>query len=314
LFHAIGGKGLDGVLPLWKPKGMTSHDCIYKIRRLTGIKKVGHTGTLDPEVEGVLPICFGQATKISSIIMESKKVYEAKVTIGYATETEDYTGKIIEEKKVDPSLKLEHIRHHLSAFIGEIEQIPPMYSAVKVNGKRLYEYARQGHNIERPARRVTIYSIDLISNDLQWEENTVSFWIRVACSKGTYIRTLCVDIGRKLGYPAHMGDLVRMESGSFTKDDAITFQQLEEAIQENSLEKIIKPIDEALEKYDTLIVEKEDILKIQHGQVLPYPKGKIHTDPFRIKTKDGKVLALYQQHPAKPELMKPFKMFVQTGN
>ncbi|WP_102028261.1 tRNA pseudouridine(55) synthase TruB [Salirhabdus sp. Marseille-P4669] len=301
---------MDGILPLWKPKGMTSHDCVYAIRRLLKMKKVGHTGTLDPAVEGVLPICLGQATKISSIIMESQKVYEAEVTLGVSTETEDQEGAVVEVKKLTEPLTMAEVERALQGFIGEMEQIPPMYSAVKVKGKKLYEYARSGEEVERPVRKVHIHSITLLSEVKTLEEGTATFRIRVACSKGTYIRTLCVDIGKELGFPAHMSQLVRIESGTFQQEDAVTFEEIQEAVEKGTVERMVKNLDQALTKYDQIVVSKEDELRIRNGQVLPLPKEECKTNPFRMKTSDGKLLALYQIHPTKPHVMKPFKMFV----
>jgi tRNA pseudouridine55 synthase len=274
-----------------------------------GTKKVGHTGTLDPDVEGVLPICIGQATKISSIIMESKKVYEAEVCLGISTETEDAEGVIIEQKKVSQELSLQEVEQVIQNFIGEIEQIPPMYSAVKVKGRKLYEYAREGIEVERPARKVTIHQLELLSNELIKDNDTVKFRLRVTCSKGTYIRTLCVDIGKALDYPAHMSHLIRTESGSFSREESITIEQLENAVQDQTVLNFIKPIDDALAKYDSLTVTYQEKEKILNGQVLPFTDKMVKTDPFRIKTENGELLALYQKHPTKPLLMKPFKMF-----
>ncbi|MBB6452878.1 tRNA pseudouridine55 synthase [Salirhabdus euzebyi] len=299
---------MDGILPLWKPKGMTSHDCVYFVRRLTNTKKVGHTGTLDPEVEGVLPICIGQATKISSIIMDSKKVYEAEVCLGFSTETEDREGAIVEKKLVDSTLTLDNVKKILPNFIGEIEQVPPMYSAVKVKGKKLYEYAREGKQVERPSRFVTIHAIDLLSDELKrHDDGTVTFSIRISCSKGTYIRTLCVDIGKALDYPAHMSHLIRTESGSFTQEQAVSVEELK-----NSSEQVhdyLKNLDYALSKYDVWTVNEQDEERIRHGSVLPIPEEELHTNPFRVKTNTGVLLALYQLHPSKTDVIKPFKMF-----
>ncbi len=300
---------MDGILPIWKPKGITSHDCVFRVRKMLKMKKVGHTGTLDPEVEGVLPICLGKATKISSILMESKKVYEAEVTIGIATETEDQTGEIVEKKRVDRKLDKKEVENILSTFIGEIEQIPPMYSAIKVKGKKLYEYARKGIEMERPARKVFIHHIQLLS-DVHQTEDVATFQVKVACSKGTYIRTLCVDIGKKLGYPAHMSHLIRTESGGFKKEEAITFEALQKAIEIGEVNRYVKTMDSALQQFDELIVSNDDHKRILNGQVLPLPSKTLTTNPFRIKTEDGELLALYQQHPDKPNVMKPFKMLV----
>ncbi len=216
----------NGILILHKPRGMTSHDCVMKIRRLFQTKKVGHTGTLDPDVNGVLPICIGKATKVVEYMSGYSKEYSGEVTIGYSTTTEDKSGEQVEVKKVTDRWSKDELLQVLDSFKGTITQIPPMYSAVKINGKKLYEYARAGQTVERPERRVTIHSLQLLS-DISYKEDTASFAFNVHCSKGTYVRTLAVDIGQKLGYPAHMSDLVRTASGPYSLQDSITFEELE---------------------------------------------------------------------------------------
>lgn len=300
---------MDGVLPLWKPTGMTSHDCVNRLRSILKTKKIGHTGTLDPGAEGVLPLCIGQATKISSLIMSDKKVYEAEVSLGQSTETEDHEGSVIKEKSVPLSLTDDDVDQVLTAFTGEITQIPPMYSAVKVKGKKLYEYAREGKTVERPERKVTIYSIERLTSLKRDGDTAVRFSIRVECSKGTYIRTLCVDIGKKLGLPAHMSRLVRTETGSFTRENALTFEDIEHAKEKGNLDSIMVPIDRALQSLDVMMVSAAQTKAILNGQVLPLKDFQPKTDPFRVKTESGQLLALYQKHPTKPNQIKPFRVF-----
>ena len=205
---------MEGIIPLYKPKGMTSHDCVFKLRKILKMKRIGHTGTFDPDVTGVLPICIGKATKVAEYITDAGKMYEGEVTLGFSTTTEDASGEVVETKKVDRVISKSEIIEVLHTFTGTIRQTPPMFSAVKVNGKRLYEYARQGIEIERPTRLVTIYSIELLDDSLINGETT-SFRFRVACSKGTYIRTLAVMIGEALGFPAHMSELSQNKVGQF---------------------------------------------------------------------------------------------------
>ncbi|SET40351.1 tRNA pseudouridine55 synthase [Salinibacillus kushneri] len=302
---------MDGILPLWKEAGMTSYDCVFQVRKLLKTKKAGHTGTLDPQVDGVLPICIGQGTKISSIIMDSPKVYEAEVCLGMATETEDKEGRIIDQKEVSHNFTIDDIKKVLFHFEGEIQQIPPMYSAVKVKGKKLYEYARQGIEVERPKRQVNIYNLELLSHSISWSQNdsTASFRVRIECSKGTYIRTLCVDIGKALGYPAYMSKLTRTESGSFTCKQSISLEKLKKTVNENTMKENVYSIDFALQKFDTLYVSDHEKSRFMHGQVLPLPNDLPQTNPFRIKTMKEELIALYQIHPNKDSLMKPFKMF-----
>ncbi len=296
---------MNGILPLWKPKGLTSHDCVMKIRRLFHTKKVGHTGTLDPQVEGVLPICIGQATKIVPYLMETKKTYIAEVMLGTSTETEDREGRVIEQKEITSPPSNQSIENTLQSFVGDIIQIPPMYSAVKVKGKRLYEYARANETVERPSRQITIHEIKRIPSS---KETNHSFRIQVICSKGTYIRTLCVDIGKHLGYPAHMSDLVRIQTGSFTKDEAVTFKTIERASLMDKQNQLLLPIVKGLLHLNCLNVDETMKKAIQFGQKLPRPEQIVDTDPF-IVLFHNQLLAIYQVHPEKPNLIKPVRVF-----
>ncbi|TLS37373.1 tRNA pseudouridine(55) synthase TruB [Pseudalkalibacillus caeni] len=295
----------NGILPLFKPAGMTSHDCVYKIRKLLKTKKVGHTGTLDPDVTGVLPICIGKATKVAQYMSDYPKTYIAEVTLGTATYTEDASGETVERKTVHTAPSITEIKEVLSEFKGKITQIPPMYSAVKVNGKRLYEYAFEGKVIDRPERQVTIHEIELIDG-VEHNGETASFSIYVKCSKGTYVRTLAVDIGRKLGYPAHMSYLRRTASGPFEEEDCLTFEEITKKIEIG--DSFLYPIEKALGHFEPYMVDKDIIPKIKNGAVLPFPEGVLN-DRFTIKDEAGKVIAIYQRHPNKPELMKPVKVF-----
>ncbi|WP_210238478.1 tRNA pseudouridine(55) synthase TruB [Aquibacillus sediminis] len=299
---------MDGILPLWKPKGLTSHDCVIKIRKLFKTKKVGHTGTLDPEVEGVLPICIGQATKIVPYLTETTKTYIAEISIGKATETEDAQGNVIEQQEIGEQLAKSDIEQVLQNFVGNIDQTPPMYSAVKVNGKKLYEYAREGKTIERPQRTVVIHHLTLLSDVERKSETDYRFMFEVNCSKGTYIRTLCVDIGKALGFPAHMSNLVRTQTGSFHKANTYTFAQVEQATELDKHNQLLSPISQGLEHLDTWQVDANLKEKVLHGQKLHVPKQPLKTDPFKVEY-NGHLLAIYQNHPNKSELIKPVKVF-----
>ncbi|WP_407272192.1 tRNA pseudouridine(55) synthase TruB [Radiobacillus sp. PE A8.2] len=296
---------MDGILPLWKPKGLTSHDCVFKIRKIFQTKKVGHTGTLDPEVEGVLPICIGQATKIVPFLTETRKTYSAEITLGTATETEDRYGKIIEEANVLDEFSSVDIKQVLSSFHGEIKQIPPMYSAVKINGKKLYEYAREGKVIERPQRTVAIHHIQLCEGSINKSSNRLSFKFDVECSKGTYIRTLCVDIGKELGYPAHMSGLVRTKTGCFDKDNTYTFEEINQA---TDLASLLEPIVKGVEDLSVYYVDEHIKKKVLNGQKLNLPDLLPATDPFRVQYHD-ELLAIYKSHPDDKQLMKPVRVF-----
>lgn len=295
---------MNGILPLWKPKGFTSHDCVMKVRKLYKTKKVGHTGTLDPEVEGVLPICIGQATKIVQFLTDTKKVYQAELKLGTATETEDAYGKVIADITVENFPSKQEIENVLQSFKGEIVQIPPMYSAVKINGKKLYEYARANQEIERPKRNVTIHDISYISS--MQSENKIKF--QVTCSKGTYIRTLCVDIGKVFGYPAHMSQLVRVETGSIHQRDTVDFEMIESAC-ENGLEhELLLPVTRGITHLDTLEVNEEIKWKVLNGQKLFRPEKLLHTNPFKV-VHNGELLAIYQLHPENENEIKPIRVF-----
>ncbi|MGD2196036.1 tRNA pseudouridine(55) synthase TruB [Lysinibacillus fusiformis] len=299
---------MNGILPLWKERGMTSHDCVFKLRKILRTKKVGHTGTLDPGVEGVLPICIGQATRIAEYLTDAGKTYEAIISIGRTTTTEDAEGETVAE---DPSVKKvsrEQLQEVLASLTGVIEQTPPMFSAVKVNGKRLYEYARKGETVERPTRQVTIYALELLDDHESYEGQEITFPVRIDCSKGTYIRTLAVQIGEALGYPAHMKELVRTASGTFTRDNCFTLAQVAELMNAEQVTTCILPVEYALTDYPYIEITSANEKEIFNGQVLPADTLlKIHDKiVFGI---NGKAVAVYQAHPTKAGLMKPHKMF-----
>lgn len=300
---------MEGILPLWKPKGLTSHDCVFRLRKILHMKRVGHTGTLDPDVTGVLPICLGRATKVAEYITDAGKEYVGEVTIGYSTTTEDRSGEKVEEKKVAEIITRDRIEAILRELTGEITQTPPMYSAVKVNGKRLYEYARQGIEIDRPSRQVNIYSLDLIDEWQVLQGDTVSFRFRVSCSKGTYIRTLAVMIGEKLGYPAHMSDLCRTRSAAFTKQECVTFEELEKYVENGKLENYIYPLEDALLHLPKYEINDTLAMKVRNGTVLETPAYLLdEQEPIVIQTTTGEALAIYVQHPTKQGLIKPSKI------
>ncbi|MDB6352234.1 tRNA pseudouridine(55) synthase TruB [Trichococcus sp. K1Tr] len=302
---------MDGILPLWKERGMTSHDCVFKLRKILKTKKVGHTGTLDPEVDGVLPICIGKATKVVEFLTDTDKAYEGEITIGVATTTEDSQGETIAKAPVAQDLSLAEIDAAMEAMVGESIQVPPMYSAVKVNGKRLYEYARKGLTVERPQRSIHVMSFERISEPVYHaEEQTMSWSFRVTCGKGTYVRTLAVDLGASLGYPAYMSSLTRTMSGSFTKDDCLTLQQVAEAMANNEIDAHLKPIDSVFETYHQIALDDELWDKVKNGAVLP-KEGPFETMEAPVLfTHQGKIVAMYEPHPTKSGFIKPRKMFL----
>ena len=302
---------MNGILPLWKEKGMTSHDCVFKLRKILRTKKVGHTGTLDPAVEGVLPICIGRATKVASYITDAGKEYIATVSIGRSTETEDAEGETVHLDTSSKEFSKEQILDALKRLTGEITQIPPMYSAVKVNGKRLYEYARKGIEVERPVRTVTIHDIELLDEKDVFLGEEVTFSIKVRCGKGTYIRTLAVQIGEYLGYPAHMQSLIRTASGNFDKSHCKTLAEVAEIMEQQQMQTILRPIEEVLTEFPQLEVQEPFVESIRNGQVLPaVPLLAEH--PSIMIMFEGRALAIYQNHPTKPGLMKPEKMLLAS--
>ncbi|MFD2116782.1 tRNA pseudouridine(55) synthase TruB [Paenibacillus yanchengensis] len=254
---------MEGILAVWKPAGWTSHDVVAKVRRLLGVKRIGHTGTLDPIVTGVLPLCIGRATRVVEYMQERPKAYTATLRLGIATDTEDITGNIIEQVD-DFQVNIDDITAVLETFVGEVEQTPPMYSAVKVNGKRLYELAREGKTVERKTRQVTIYNIKLLEEHLADREATFTF--EVECSKGTYIRTLCVDIGKKLGIPATMTQLVRTQSAGITANDCLTLEQIEQFMQSDELQNHLIATDEAIDHLDQICIADDQTSRILQGQ------------------------------------------------
>lgn len=300
---------MDGILPLWKEKGMTSFDCVFKVRRLLQTKKVGHSGTLDPEVDGVLPICVGKATKVVEYLLESNKVYQGEICLGIATETEDAHGEIVNQEEIITPFTIEEIDAMMETFKGEIIQIPPMYSAVKVNGKRLYEYARKGETVERPERRVKIYEFKRTSTPVYDEASKTQKWqFEVGCSKGTYVRTLAVDLGEKLGVPAHMSQLTRIKSGPFFSEQCVTLSQLEDFVEQNQAESVLRPLEEVFETYPRVDVPEEFITKVKNGAILTTAELPQVIEPSTFYIED-ELIALYGPHPEKKGLLKPIKMF-----
>lgn len=238
---------MNGVINIYKNTGMTSFDVVAMVRRVAKMKKVGHTGTLDPAASGVLPVCLGKATKIIDYIMENKKVYRVNLKLGMVTDTYDLEGEVLREEEASHITK-DEILNCINSFVGTIDQVPPMYSALKQNGVRLYELARQGIEVHREARKITIYSIENIKI-----ESNDNIQMDVCCSKGTYIRSLCYDIGEKLNVGATMTALERIQNGPFTKEEAINIEDLTEEL----LEKHIISIEKALDSFEKITVNEK---------------------------------------------------------
>ncbi|PTI87781.1 tRNA pseudouridine(55) synthase TruB [Staphylococcus simulans] len=302
---------MEGILPVFKERGLTSHDVVFKLRKILHTKKVGHTGTLDPEVNGVLPICVGGATKVSDYIMEMGKAYQATVTVGVSTTTEDQTGEVLETKVVSKDLTADKIDEAILSFVGEIEQIPPMYSSVKVNGRKLYEYARNNETVERPKRKVRIYEIER-NSEIRYKDDTCSFDIFIRCGKGTYIRTLATDIGRTLGFPAHMSQLTRVESGGFSIDESLTLDQIDELYKQEALQEKLFPIEYGLKGLPHIQIDDPNIKKrILNGQKFYKNEFSEAIDEVTVMEdkETEKALALYIPHAEKPNEIKPKKVF-----
>ena len=226
---------MNGIINLKKETGMTSHDAVFKLRKILGTKKIGHGGTLDPDVVGVLPIAVGKATRMVEFMQDEGKVYDGEITLGYSTTTEDSSGEVVAETPVSSPLDEKLVDEAIASLTGPITQIPPMYSAVKVNGRKLYEYARAGQEVERPERQVTIYSFERTSA-ISYDEELARFTFRVKCSKGTYIRTLSVDLGEKLGYAAHMSHLTRTSAAGLQLEDSLTLEEIAQKVEAGELD------------------------------------------------------------------------------
>lgn len=299
------GSTVSGILNIDKPVGKTSHDVVDTVRRISGAKRVGHAGTLDPMASGVLLVCIGQATRVVEYLMEARKVYSAEIVLGIATDTYDAQGRITHSSPETP-VTLDQIKGALAAFMGRIEQVPPMYSAIKRQGTPLYTLARQGMTVKREPRQVEIYDIKLIN----WSSPMLQ--IEVECSKGTYIRSLAHDLGEKLGCGAHLRSLVRLASGRFTLDEAVSLSALEEAFGQGYWPELIYPLDEALLDYEAMIVNEEKAKRIRWGQQIE-GEGKISTHLCRAYSVEGELIALLQ-YDQRTGLWQPKKVFNLCGS
>ncbi|MBM7564659.1 tRNA pseudouridine55 synthase [Paenibacillus sacheonensis] len=288
---------------------------VAKVRGILKVKRIGHTGTLDPQVTGVLPLCIGRATRVVEYVQERPKSYEAVMQFGLATDTEDLTGTITEEL---PSVLLDEaqIREVLASFIGEIDQVPPMFSAVRVDGKRLYELAREGQVIERQARKVTIYGLELLEVQLNQPHPVIRF--SVVCSKGTYIRTLCVDIGQALHVPAVMVKLTRTMSGGFTQEDCLTLEQIAELKASGAIADKLTAASEALDHFPRITISAADVQRAFQGKRVSLA-NIVAQDPFanhsllRVYGEDGMFAGVFQPDEDSGTL-KAVKVFTPTAD
>ncbi len=301
---------IDGIINVYKESGYTSFDVVAKLRGILKQKKIGHTGTLDPMAEGVLMVCLGKGTKLVDMITSGTKEYEASMRLGITTDTEDITGQILDSKEVSADFSKEAILDAINSFIGKYNQIPPMYSAIKKDGKKLYEYARNGIEIEREPRPVEIFSID----NIEVEIPNISF--KVHCSKGTYIRSLCRDIGEKLGCGGTLTALTRSEVHGFYLKDALKLSDIERLRDDEKLMDYVLPVDTLLDKYPCFKIKEQfskllingNKLSISHLEKNDDGKIKKDSDIIRVYLKD-EFVALYEYIESE-KIYKPYKMFL----
>lgn len=308
--------GMNGIINVYKEKGFTSFDVCAKLRGILKQKKIGHTGTLDPDAEGVLPICVGNATKLCDLLTDKDKVYEAVMLLGITTDTQDITGKVITESSLFAGE--EEVRTAIHKFIGTYDQMPPMYSAIKVNGKRLYELARQGIEVERKTRPVTIHEIEILSmkHDEENEHAVKEVHMRVHCSKGTYIRTLCEDIGNTLNCGACMKALLRTRVSIFDLSSSKRLNEIEEYVKQGKTEELLISVDSLFPSYPKAYTGEESDKLLYNGNKLDSKQLMIEhveiTDqPERIRVYDSKHVfaGIYQMEGATGSY-RPYKMFL----
>lgn len=312
---------MDGIINVYKERGFTSHDVVAKLRGILKQKKIGHTGTLDPEAEGVLPVCLGKATKVCELLTDKDKTYEAVMKLGIVTDTQDMTGVVLEEKKpfagneeLTDNEKIRTIKEACLSFLGEYSQIPPMYSALKVNGKKLYELAREGKEVERKPRTVIIH--ELVIEKIDLEANEVK--LIVSCSKGTYIRTLCNDIGEKLGCGACMKALKRTKVERFLLENSFTLAQIEEMVKAGEIEEKLLPVDMVFANTPLVIIKESGSKLIYNGNHF-YQKhidenksDKLNSDymgNLRVYDFQNRFIGLYE-YDKENKRYKPVKLFL----
>ena len=294
----------EGILPIYKERGITSHDVVFRARRILQMKKIGHSGTLDPEVDGVLLLLLGGATKVSDYAMDLGKSYRAEVCLGIKTTTEDLTGEVVEECKVT-DISLDKIKEILKSMIGEIEQKPPIYSAIKVNGRKLYEYARRGQfDVEIPTRKVNIYNISFIENSEYYKDDKFYFSIDINCGKGTYVRTIATSIGEKLNLPSTMSKLTRTRSGEITLDNCLTLSEVEQHLKDETLEEKLLRKEYALEEYKFVEIPKFRAKQVMNG--LRFRKNQFPDYDFTdgiVFTYENEAIAIYYLKDKDDELL-----------
>ena len=292
---------MDGIIAVRKEKGYTSHDVVAKLRGILHMKKIGHTGTLDPDAEGVLPVVLGKATKLAEFLTDKDKTYEAVLHLGLETDTQDMTGTVLKELPV--SVTEEQVRAAVSSFLGEQQQIPPMYSALKVNGRKLYEIAREGKTVERKPRTVFFHSIEIQDMELPLVK------ISVTCSRGTYIRTLCHDLGARLGCGGCMESLERIRVGDFYVEDSLTLSEVENLARENCMEEVLLPVEEVFSEYDRICCPPSLDKRLYNGNPFSFQELEGPAEGiFRLCDSHGTFIGIYQKD-EKRRAYFPAKMF-----
>lgn len=297
----------NGIIVIHKEAGFTSHDVVAKMRGICGQKKIGHTGTLDPAATGVLPVCLGSGTRLCDMLADREKEYIAELLLGVETDTQDTSGTVL--KKSDVTVSEKEVREACLSFIGDYEQVPPMYSALKVNGKKLYELARAGQEIERKARPVKILELEILEICLPVVK------MRVVCSKGTYIRTLCADIGERLGCGGTMKNLVRTRVGGFALDHSFTLRQLQEFKEKGALNEVVIPVDFCFRDCPEIHVEATYRRLLDNGNPI-FPAQTLekkiysHNEWIRVYQPTGEFAGIYSYEEHK-QYYKPVKMFFE---
>lgn len=299
---------INGIINVYKEKGFTSHDVVAKLRGILKQKKIGHTGTLDPDAEGVLPVCLGNGTKLCDMLTDKDKTYEAVLLLGTMTDTEDITGTVLSTQEVSNSE--EEIKEAILKYVGEYDQIPPMYSALKVNGKKLYELAREGKVIERQSRKVIIHAIDIKNINMDFKEVTMT----ISCSKGTYIRSLCRDIGDTLGCGGCMKSLVRTKVSHFNIEDSMTLGAIEGFVKEGIFEEKVTKVDDMFLNFDRVVVKEEFSKLIYNGNIfhnnnLIKLELPVNTRQVRVYDYLNQFIGIYE-YIQEEQLYKPIKMFL----
>lgn len=298
----------SGIINVYKEKGFTSFDVVAKLRGILKTKKIGHTGTLDPDAEGVLPVCIGRATKVCDLLTDKDKVYETVLLLGMETDTQDVSGEVLNTCPVEVSE--EAVKDAINSFVGAYDQIPPMYSALKINGKKLYELAREGKTVERKARRVTIFSIEILEMKLPRVRMSVH------CSKGTYIRTLCYDIGQKLGCCGCMETLLRTQVGTFRLDHAWKLSRIEEMVREETVEEQILSVDELFTDYPKARTTQMFDITAHNGNPIEERmlEQELPVNAKRIRVYDSQEIFIgIYEYSEERQKFKPVKMFYENN-